>query len=98
MNHRWLVVASLAFVALAPRNAAAQADNSNAIVESDRARVVASADDTVRVVSRWLRDEPRRRERSHLFAEGLTAAELGLLYGGEFGVGATADWPALPSP
>ena len=90
----WLVVASLAFVALAPRNAAAQADNSKAFSR----RVVASADDTVRVLSRWLRDEPRRRERSHVFAEGLTAAELGLLYGGEFGVGATADWPALPSP
>jgi len=50
------------------------------------------------VLSRWLRDEPRRRERSHVFAEGLTAAELGLLYGGEFSSGATADWPALPSP
>jgi hypothetical protein len=36
----WLVVASLAFVALAPRTAAAQADNSNAIVEPDRVRVV----------------------------------------------------------
>jgi len=70
----WLVVASLAFVALAPRTAAAQADNSNAIVEPDRVRVAASADDTARVLSRWLRDEPRRRERSHVFAEGLTAA------------------------
>jgi hypothetical protein len=94
----WLVVGSLALVGLAPRTAAAQADNSNAIVEPDRVRVAASADDTVRVLSRWLRDEPRRRERSHVFAEGLTAAELGLLYGGEFGSGATADWPALPSP
>ena len=96
--NRWFVIGSLAFAALAPRTAAAQADNSNAIVEWDRVLVVAGVNDAARTLPRWLRDDPRRRERLHVFAEGLTAAELGLLYGGEFSVGATADWPALPSP
>lgn len=95
---RLLAVASLAVVSLAPRTAAAQADNSNSILEMDRVRVVASADDTRKALPRWLRDDPRRRERSHVFAEGLTAAELGLLYGGEFAIGEAGDWPALPSP
>ncbi|HEY8241844.1 MAG TPA: hypothetical protein VII68_00165 [Casimicrobiaceae bacterium] len=98
MTNRWLAVASLAFAALAPRTVAAQADNSNAILEPDRVRVVATAEDTMRAPPRWLRDEPRRRERMHVFAEGLTDAELGLLYGVEFSVGATGHWPALPSP
>jgi hypothetical protein len=96
--NRWLVIGSLALVALAPRTAAAQADNSNAIVEFERARVVATVDDAARALTRWLRDDPPRRERLHVFAEGLTAAELGLLYGGEFGVGEAAEWPALPTP
>ena len=95
---RWLVIGSLAFAALAPQTAAAQADNSNAILAWDRVLVVATVDDAARTLPRWLRDDPRRRDRLHVVAEGLTAAELGLLYGSEFGVGEAAEWPALPSP
>jgi hypothetical protein len=51
----------------------------------------------MRSPQRWQRDEPRRRERGHVLAEGLTAAELGLLYGSEFGTGGV-DWPAAPAP
>ena len=94
---RLLPVVALAVVTLLPRTAAAQADNSNSILDADRVVVIALADDTRKALPRWLRDDARRRERLHVFAEGLTAAELGLLYGGEFGVGA-ADWPALPAP
>ena len=92
-----IVLAAMAVAALAPRQAAAQADNSNSLTEPDRARPVVVAD-AARALPRWLRDEPRRRERTHAFAEGLTAAELGLLYGSEFGTGASADWPAVPAP
>jgi len=96
--NRWLAIGALAFVALAPRTAAAQADNSNAILGVDRVIVAANTNDAARTLPRWLRDDPRRRDRLHVFAEGLTAAELGLLYGGEFGVGEAAEWPASPSP
>jgi len=91
-------IAALAVGALAPGHAAAQADNSNALIEPDGARSVVLVADATRALPRWLRDEPRRRDRAHAFAEGLTAAELGLLYGSEFATGANADWPALPAP
>jgi hypothetical protein len=90
-------IAALAVLALSPGRAFAQADNSNSITDPDRARPAGSASEATRPVPRWLRDEPRRRERGHVLAEGLTAAELGLLYGSEFGTG-EADWPAVPAP
>jgi hypothetical protein len=92
-----LAIATLLALALTPGRASAQADNTNSLTDPDRARPAVSAPETARSPTRAVRDEPRRRERMHVLAEGLTAAELGLLYGSEFATG-EADWPAAPAP
>jgi hypothetical protein len=83
-----VVVATLVAV---PAIARAQADNSNSFTAPDVpavARVVRGDAPWLR----WLRDEPRRRD-THVPREGLTAAELGLLYGTDFAFGPGAEGP-----
>lgn len=102
MWRRYAAVALAA--ALSPVAAYAQADNTNSLTEpaAERAKlVVASATETTqttRALPRWWRDESRRRERPHALGEGLTPAELGLLYGVDFTMGETADWPTPVLP
>lgn len=100
MTRYALVLGFVMAVVAAPQAAFAQADNSNSITEPERSRAVATptATESSRALPRWLRDEARRRERPHALGDGLTSAELGMLYGTEFATGATADWPAAPSP
>jgi hypothetical protein len=97
---RYTLVVGFVFGVVAPQAAFAQADNSNSITEPERSHAVvtASFSEASRALPRWLRDDARRRERPHALGDGLTSAELGLLYGTEFATGATADWPATPSP
>ena len=102
MNLRFassLVASALAAVAAGP--ALAQADNTNSVTEPERT-IVALASPAPTETSRWSmplwwRDEARRRELSARHAEGLTAAELGILYGTSFASGAD-DSAAAPTP
>ena len=93
-----VVLAAMPLVALA------QADNSNAITGSDRMVVASVARNDPLPAVRGPRDEPRRRQGIrmagiHVAHEGLTAAELGLLYGTDFAFGAGAEGPVpVPSP
>ena len=87
-----------ALVAVAAGPALAQADNSNSVTEPERTIVALASPETSRwSMPRWWRDEPRRRELSARHAEGLTAAELGILYGTSFASGADESAPA-PTP
>jgi hypothetical protein len=76
----------------------AQADNSNSVTEPERVLVALASPETTRwTIARWWRDDARRREPTARHAEGLTAAELGILYGASFASGSD-EAPAGPAP
>jgi hypothetical protein len=94
-----ILAAGVAVLLAAPSVALAQADNSNSLTAQDRV-VVASVErgDMPSILRRWFEDR-RPRDTHHAGREGLTAAEIGLLYGGEFAFGAGAEGPVpVPAP
>ena len=94
MSRRVLVAGMLAAAAAAsPSLAHAQADNSNSLTGSERASVAVIARAGTPSLLRWLREESWRRDPMHVAREGLSAAELGLLYGTEFAFGAGTEGP-----
>lgn len=99
MKRAWLVAAGVVLLLAAPSAALAQADNSNSLTAQDRVVVASVArGDMPSILRRWL-DDRRPRDTHHAGREGLTAAEVGLLYGGEFAFGAGAEGPVpVPAP
>ena len=99
MTSRFVLAATVAAIAAMPLVAQAQADNSNSITGQERVVVASIARSDGSPLWRWLRDDARRRDTQHVGREGLTAAELGMLYGVDFTFGAGAEGPApVPSP
>ena len=89
----------VAAITAVPVGAHAQADNSNSITGQERVVVASVSRGDASPLWRWLRDDARRRDTQHVGREGLTAAELGLLYGGDFALGAGAEGPMpVPAP
>ena len=99
MSRRLVLAGACAAIAAMPLEALAQADNSNSITTQERVVMASVARSDGSPLFRWLRDDSRRRDTLHVGREGLTAAELGILYGVDFTFGAGAEGPVpVPAP